>query len=258
MTFNEKVQSMTSEDKIQYIFNSLNVNSVEYLENVKYLLKNDPSPIVRHEAAYIFGELKNEECSISLLKAINTDSNRFVIREALLALSNRGEIKYKSEIKKLLTHSDSDMVDTAIISLQRLHMKQTDFNLSLSHAKNTILDLEAKLEERVQASFVLMNNGSNDSVDILIKALNQESNAIVKHEIIFSLGETASKKAATALNLAIKLSSNDFVIHETLLSLSTLGFKEYCETIQEYFKHTSAEVAESAEIAFERLNCFKT
>lgn len=247
---------MTSEDKIQYIFNSLNDSSTEYLDNIKHLLKNDPSPIVRHEAAYILGELKDKECAVSLLNAINEDDNRFVVHEALLALSNRGDIQYESEIEMMIRHSDQDVADTAVISLQRLHMKQTDFNLSVEAAKKIILAIESKMEERIQASFVLMNDGSNESVDILIEALNHEPNAIVKHEIVFSLGETASKKAATALNLAIKLSTNDFVIHEILLALSTLGFKEYCETIQEYFKHPSAEIAESAEIAFERLNCF--
>ncbi|OLS26051.1 MAG: hypothetical protein HeimC2_16720 [Candidatus Heimdallarchaeota archaeon LC_2] len=129
-----------------------------------------------------------------------------------------------------------------------MNIKQTDFKLSLTHAKHTILDVEVKLEERIQAAFVLMDDGTNDSVDILIEALNQEINAIVKHEIIFALGETASKRSAEALNLAIKFDSNDFDIHESLLALSTLGFKEYCETIHQYINHPSPEVAESAEI----------
>ena len=258
MNFIENSKLMTSEDKIQYIFNSLNVNSKIYLENVTYLLKNDPSPIVRHEAAYIFGELKDEECASALLNTINKDTNRFVVHEALLALSNRGDLQYEAEIQKLTKHSDTDVADTAIISLQRLHLKQTDFKLSLINGKKIILDDKSKMEERIQASFVLMNDGSSESVDILIEALNQETNAIVKHEIIFSLGETASKKAAEALNYAIKFDSNDFVIHESLLALSTLGFKEYCETLQQYTNHPSSEVAESAEIALERLNCPKT
>ncbi|OLS26052.1 MAG: hypothetical protein HeimC2_16730 [Candidatus Heimdallarchaeota archaeon LC_2] len=104
---------MTSEDKIQYIFNSLNVYSKKYIENIKYLFYKDPSPIVRHEAAYIFGKLKDKECSSSLLEVINNDNNRFVVHEALLALSNRGDIQYESEIEKLTIHSDEDVADTA-------------------------------------------------------------------------------------------------------------------------------------------------
>ncbi|MCE7733727.1 MAG: HEAT repeat domain-containing protein [Candidatus Heimdallarchaeota archaeon] len=255
MSLPDKFGSMTSEERIQYVFNTLNTNSEEYRSDVASLLMNDPSPVVRHEAAYIFGEIEDRSCSEFLINAIQNDNNRFVVHEALLALSNRGEAKTKFIIKKQINNSDSDIADTAQISLERLEMKLNDHKITLEEASEYLLDLNRKMEERIQSSFILMEEGSINSLNILIKAYHQEPNAIVKHEIIFSLGESASQKAAEILATGILNDVNDFVIHETLLALSTLGFKNYCSIIQEFVNHPSLEVSESAEIALERLNC---
>ena len=68
MSLPNKFGSMTSEEKIQYVFNTLNTNSEEYRSNVASLLMNDPSPIVRHEAAYIFGEIE-ESCKVRIFSS---------------------------------------------------------------------------------------------------------------------------------------------------------------------------------------------
>ena len=255
MSLPNKFGSMTSEEKIQYIFNTLNINSEEYRSNVAFLLLNDPSPVVRHEAAYIFGEIEDRSCSELLIHAIQNDNNRFVVHEALLALSNKGEETTLGIIKTNINNSDQDVADTARISLERLEMKLNDQTISLENAKEYLLDLKRTMEERIQSSFILMEEGSINSLNILIEAYHQEPNSIVKHEIVFSLGESASQKAADILAKGIMTENNDFVIHETLLALSTLGFKEYCSIIQEFINHPSSEVSESAEIALERLNC---
>lgn len=255
MGASENFQSLSAEEKIQYIFNALNVNDAEYKSNVGSLLVNDPSPVVRHEAAYIFGELEDESCTDFLIKTINTDNNRFVVHEALLALSNRGIPESQQIISEQINNSDRDVADTAQISLERLEMKINNQKISFDNAKNYLLDLNSKMEERIQSAFLLMDEGSEDSIQTLIKAYHQEPNAIVKHEIVFSLGECASKTGAKVLAEGIDMDDNDFVIHETLLALSTLGYKEYCPIIRKYLNHSSTEVSESAEIALERLNC---
>lgn len=255
MSFPSKFGSMTSEEKIKYVFNTLNTNSIKYRSNVASLLMNDPSPVVRHEAAYIFGEIEDKSCSEFLINAIQNDNNRFVVHEALLSLSNRGEETTKIIIESQINNSDQDVADTAQISLQRLEMKLNNKKITFDVAKQYLLDLNRKMEERIQSSFILREEGSINSLNILIKAYHQEPNAIVKHEIVFSLGESASKMAADILAKGIMTEENDFVIHETLLALSTLGYKKYCSVIQEFVNHSSSEVSESAEIALERLNC---
>ncbi|MHA2097910.1 MAG: HEAT repeat domain-containing protein [Candidatus Kariarchaeaceae archaeon] len=251
-------KTLSSEEKIQYIFDALNKNSNEYRKNVAYLLQRDPSPIVRHEAAYIFGELSNEDCSNYLIETITHDTNRFVIHEALLALSNRGNIENQHFIEGQLSNPDKDIVDTAKISLQRLIMKNEKISIQKENARECILNLQSQMEERIQSAFILMEEGSEKSINTLIEAYYKEPNPIVKHEIIFSLGESASILAAETLANGIMSETNDFVIHESLLALSTLGFATYCDLIREFTLHPSDEVAESAKIALERLKCISS
>ncbi|MBI2632161.1 HEAT repeat domain-containing protein [Candidatus Pacearchaeota archaeon] len=77
---------------------------------------------------------------------------------------------------------------------------------------------------------------------------------IVRHECAFSLVETAHPAlAGSYLIKAIESDNNIFVIHEALLALGTLGKKEFIPFIQKYLKDSRPEIAESAEIAIQRI-----
>ncbi len=119
--------------------------------------------------------------------------------------------------------------------------------------KSVIFDLNETKENRIQASFALMNDGSEEAVDCLIKALFSEPSPIVRHEIAFSLGETASPKAVPNLIRVLEEDENIFVIHEAALALATLGDKRAEMPIRKLLKHPHPDVAESAEIALQRL-----
>ena len=121
------------------------------------------------------------------------------------------------------------------------------------NAKTIIFDMNETKENRIQASFALMNDGSEEAVDCLIKALFSEPSPIVRHEIAFSLGETASPKAVPNLIKAMKKDPNIFVVHEAALALATLGDKRAEQPLKELLSHPHPDVAESAEIALQRL-----
>ncbi len=108
-------------------------------------------------------------------------------------------------------------------------------------------------EERIQAAFHL-ENSDDEGVKILGKSLFQEPSPIVRHEIAFSLGESAHPKiAGEFLMKAIENDKNIFVIHEALLALATLGDKKFIPFIKKYLNDPRKEISESAEIALERL-----
>lgn len=241
----------TPEERIQFIFQSQNDATDVRLVKVGYLLENDPSPIVRHEAAYVLGEVNSEVSSKFLLHAIQNDPNRFVVHESALALGNLGDISFLDDLTKLLEHPDHDVVLTAEIAIERLKMKSN--GISISNPKKVMIDLSAHPEHRIQAAFQLLGDGSLESISCLITALHQETNPIVKHEIIFSLGETSSKISSDALIAALGTDVNHFVIHESLLAISTLSFPDAQTSIQKYLSHEVDEVRESAEIALQRL-----
>src|SRR3989344_9572302 len=120
--------------------------------------------------------------------------------------------------------------------------------------KKIILDLNATKEERIQAAFHLENAGDDDSVKIMGKALFNEPSPIVRHEIAFSLGESCNPALASKyLMKAIEKDENIFVRHEEILAMATLGKKEFIPFIKKYINSPELEIAESAEIALQRL-----
>lgn len=119
---------------------------------------------------------------------------------------------------------------------------------------NIVLDLNKSKEERIQAAFHLENATKDENIQKLVKALQTDPSPIVRHEFAFSLGETASMDiAAPALMKAVEEDKNVFVRHEAILALATLGKEEFVPFIEKFLDDPEIEMAESAEIALQRV-----
>lgn len=252
--------SGSSEQRIQAIFHLLFDESDEAIKILDRTLQNDPSPIVRHEAAYILGEKDNKLCVEPLIRAIQNDNHKIVIHESLLALANLGKIGFpESEeiIRSQQLNVDPDVVDTAEIALQRFRMKMDNETISndLNSVRKILADLgPANKERRIQGSFVLMDDASTSAVDLLIEILHKEPSPIVKHEIVFSLGEVIHHKVIPELIKVLETDKNFFTVHESLLALGTIGDITVDHKIREFLQHDDPGIVESAEISLERLN----
>lgn len=118
-----------------------------------------------------------------------------------------------------------------------------------------ILDLSKTKEERIQAAFHLENAVEDESIRKLGKGLFTDPSPIVRHEFAFSLGECGHLDlAAKYLMSAVENDKNIFVRHEAILALATLGKKEFIPFIKRFLNDKDEEMAESAEIALERIN----
>ncbi|MCY3413108.1 MAG: HEAT repeat domain-containing protein [Candidatus Heimdallarchaeota archaeon] len=243
---------MSSEQKVQQIFRSLKYQEPDEIEQIIYYLHHDSSAIVKHEAAFALGEIKNKKLAAKELSyAIQHDPSVFVIHEASLALSNLGLAEYQPILRSVLDHPDSNVRKTAKIALQRLEMKQSSEKIL---SESSILDPTIKEEIRIQLVFQHMNQGTEEDIDLLLKALKQESDPIVKHEIVFALGESASKKVVGPLIKELQVDGNTFVRHEILLALGTLGNEDSVDFIKEFLDHPNPDIVESAYMALERIS----
>ncbi|MBM3230088.1 HEAT repeat domain-containing protein [Candidatus Pacearchaeota archaeon] len=109
-------------------------------------------------------------------------------------------------------------------------------------------------EWRIQAAFHLENQPDDEAVHILGKGLKTDPSPIVRHEFAFSLGETAHPKiAAPYLMEAVEHDPNIFVRHEAVLALATLGKEEFISFIARFINDPEPEMAESAQIALQRI-----
>ena len=120
--------------------------------------------------------------------------------------------------------------------------------------KKIILDLNETKDQRIQAAFKLENIADDASITAMGKALLSDPSPIVRHECAFSLGETASpKEAGPYLMKAIEQDESIFVVHEALMALGTLGDSSFISFVKKFLYDSRKDVAESAEIALQRL-----
>ncbi len=250
MTPIEVLQSTESnpEQRIQAVFQLLRDDSAEAFAALSRTLREDTSPIVRHEAAYVLGEKGTDEAVQILIKSIREDPNDFVVHEAALALGNTRDNRARAVLTELLDHPMEDVRQTAQIAIQRLEPRDIEDPTSV------ILDPTQRAEDRVQASFRLLAEGSIDSVQKLIEAMHTETDSIVKHEIIFSLGETAADIVVPELCSVIENGDNRFVVHEAALALATIGNPSCEPCIRSLLTHENPDIVETAEIALLRLH----
>ncbi len=117
-----------------------------------------------------------------------------------------------------------------------------------------ILDQSVSKDDRIQAAFQLENIGDDRAIRTLGKALFTDPSPIVRHECAFALGETAAaKEAGPLLMKAIETDESPYVRHEALMALGTLGDVAFIPFIEQFLTDDDTDVAESAEIALQRL-----
>jgi len=120
--------------------------------------------------------------------------------------------------------------------------------------KDTLLNLQSSKDDRIQAAFRLENIADEDSIKAMAKAMFTDPSPIVRHECAFALGETATPKlAGPYLMQAIESDTSIFVRHEALMALGTLGDEAFIPFVKRFLNDTEPDIAESAEIALQRL-----
>ena len=87
------------------------------------ILKTDPSPVIRHEAAFVLGNFKEKRVLPHLFHSIKKDKSDLVRHEAIEALADVG-IQTKSVqslLKKLLKDKNPFIKDTAQMVWETLY-----------------------------------------------------------------------------------------------------------------------------------------
>ncbi len=117
------------EERIQALFQLMNIADDDSLDAIFECLKNDSCEIVRHEAAFVLGECVSQRAIAELKRAITDDDSDVVKHEALLAL---GTIADKDLIEFITSIQDDEKYshfvrESAKVSLQRLNYTQKPY-----------------------------------------------------------------------------------------------------------------------------------
>jgi HEAT repeat protein len=84
------------------------------------VLKDDPSPLTRHEAAFTLGQLGYRSAVPTLIQAMQNDKSPIVRHESAVALSSIGDDEALPGLEKAIGDHDEDVSNSALIAFEYL------------------------------------------------------------------------------------------------------------------------------------------
>lgn len=89
------------------------------------VLKEDPSPLTRHEAAFTLGQLGHRSAVSALVEAMLSDVSPIVRHESAVALSSIGDDTVIPELQRAIADKEEDVSNSALIAFEYLsYLKQ--------------------------------------------------------------------------------------------------------------------------------------
>jgi len=96
------------------------IGNEEMVEPLCQVLKQDSSPLTRHEAAFTLGQLGFKSAVPSLVEAMLHDESPIVRHESAVALSSIGDPSIIPELKRAIDDKDEDVSNSALIACEYL------------------------------------------------------------------------------------------------------------------------------------------
>jgi len=96
------------------------IGNEDMVEPLCKVLKEDESPLTRHEAAFTLGQLGYRSAVPALVEAMLHDKSPIVRHESAVALSSIGEDSVVPELKRALEDEDEDVRNSALIAYEYL------------------------------------------------------------------------------------------------------------------------------------------
>lgn len=116
-----------------------------------------------------------------------------------------------------------------------------------------LLDSSLPLPVRFRALFTLRNLGGAEAADWIGRGFVDES-ALLKHELAYCLGQMRERRALPVLSAVLRDRSQEpMVRHEAGEALGAIGDPEVLELLKEYSADPVVEVAETCQLAIQRI-----
>ena len=96
------------------------IGNEEMVDPLARVLKEDPSPLTRHEAAFTLGQLGFRSAVPALVDAMLRDESPIVRHESAVALSSIGDDDVISQLERAIEDKDEDVSNSALIAFEYL------------------------------------------------------------------------------------------------------------------------------------------
>lgn len=270
--------------------NNIEIRS-KVVETLAEALKDQRhGPLMRHEFAYIMGQLRDiQGCDVLESVLIDTNDDVMVRHECAEAL---GAIGAERSLPSLQTGSQDSAVEvseTCEIALDRLKWIEqgsdaatepmtcacmaspfssvdpapphpTHVELSTAELGSRLLDTDQPLFERYRCMFSLRNRGGEECVIALGNALvKDDSSALLRHEVAYVLGQLAHPAAVDSLGASLRRNNEHCMVrHESAEALGAIEgrWQETNDLLKEFSEDKDQVVRESCLVALDAVDYF--
>lgn len=258
--------------RMRAIFGLKALGSVEAVQALEGSLQTDPSILVRHEVAYVLGQMQARKAIPTLITVLRDENEDVMVRhESAEALGAIGDPTVLSELDGHANNSSlaREVRETCIVAAMRLRASQEigvgNFGSvdpapptlgktrDVNSLRAVLCNSEESIFKRYGALFALRDIGGSEAVCALCAGMESESvSALFRHEVAFVLGQMANPEAVKSLSRVLQRSGeSDMVRHEAAEALGAMGTAEADAILKRYAKDSVDVVRESVEVALD-------
>jgi len=243
--------------------------------------------LMRHEFAYVMGQLRDERCCPTLEEILQRQSDCVMVRhEAAEALGAIGSSRSKAVLQKVAesTNELPELTETCQIALELMEWRASGEHpenmpavcacmispyssvdpappnplhehLNINDLGNILCDASQPMFERYRAMFSLRNRGGEDAVRELCRALTTDSSsALLRHEVAYVLGQLQHPSSVEALEESLRrVDEHKMVRHESAEALGAIDgrWQDVNRILNEFSQDDNDVVRESCLVALD-------
>ncbi|RIA92419.1 armadillo-type protein [Glomus cerebriforme] len=236
---------------------------------------DDDSALLKHELAYVLGQIKNPYAN-SVLRTVlaNKSEDPMVRHEAAEALGAIGDLSSLDILEEYLNDEHAVVRETCELSIAKIkYENNSDDNdkqdipkssytsidpappnvkiQSVSELREILLKTELPLFERYRAMFALRNLGNTEAVLALAEGFNDPS-ALFRHEIAYVFGQMQSPASVPALIKTLENMNELYMVrHEAAEALGSIATSDCFPVLKKFKDDHERVVKESCEVALD-------
>lgn len=238
---------------------------------------NDDSELLKHEVAYVLGQIKNLYASKYLRDVLISDKQQVMVRhEAAEALGALGDTDSLPLLQDYFKNDPSlEIRQTCELAIERINWEnsekaksenlETSLYTSIDPAPPLPTDAESKVEklqtilndqerplfERYRAMFRLRDLGTDEACLALASGFDDPS-ALFKHEIAYVFGQLCNPVTVPSLIKVLKDEREaGMVRHEAAEALGSIATDECLPVLQSFLNDREVVVRDSAIVALD-------
>ncbi|CAG8492510.1 315_t:CDS:2 [Paraglomus occultum] len=236
----------------------------------------DDSALLKHELAYVLGQMKNPYAN-DILRSVLSDKSQdpMVRHEAAEALGAIGDLSSLDILGEHLNDENPVIRETCELAIARINYENhpdkrkelssidsvytsidpappnTDIQ-SVSRLQEILLDTRLTLFERYRSMFALRNIGTKEAVLALSEVLLHDPSALFRHEVAYVFGQMQSPDSVPALRSALENKDELYMVrHEAAEALGSIATSECLPILRKFRQDDERVVKESCEVALD-------